>query len=475
MKFKRTKILATVGPAVNSYEALDELMNSGANGFRFNFSHGTYEERVEQLAWIREASAKRNRPVATLQDIQGPKIRLGMLKDDMRYDVHEGDELILEYGIEHDGGNRLPVQYNLADKVMVGEPIYLFDGKINAVVTEVPTDKAIKIKIQNNGFLASKKGLNLPDTNFDGDILTEKDVADIEFGATQDFDYVALSFVQSEEDIESLRQRLVSLGSTAQIIAKIETKAAIKPDTLRRIIKASDGVMVARGDLAVEAGPEVVPVVQRQIIQLCRRYGKLCIVATQMMASMVDSPEPTRAEINDVATAVILGTDAVMLSEETAMGKYPKEAVGYMRKTIMYTEKNLAPMPLDDVLSEKVTKYNSIASAAVQVAKSFEADVIVAETRYGTTAASIAAHRPLLPIIAVTSEARTAQQLALSYASRPFVRPDGERAGYQLVKELKEQNYFELEAGRSLRTVIVSGRQPGLTGGTDTLKIRVIE
>lgn len=475
MKFKRTKILATVGPAVNSYEALDELMNSGANGFRFNFSHGTYEERVEQLAWLRDASAKRNRPVATLQDIQGPKIRLGMLKDDMTFDVKEGDELILEYGIEHDGGNRLPVQYNLADKVMVGEPIFLFDGKIHSVVTEVPTDKAVKIKIQNDGFLSSKKGINLPDTNFDGDILTEKDVADIEFGATQDFDYVALSFVQSEEDIESLRQRLVSLGSTAQIIAKVETKAAIKPDTLRRIIKASDGIMVARGDLAVEAGAEVVPVVQRQIIQLCRRYGKLCIVATQMMASMVDNPEPTRAEVNDVATAVILGTDAVMLSEETAMGKYPAQAVGYMRKTILYTEANIDPMPLDDTLSEKISKHNSIAAAAVQVANSFKVDVIVAETKSGVTAAAIAAHRPLFPIISVTSEARTAQQLALCYANRSFVRPDGERAGLELVKELKDSNYFELEADRELRTVVVSGRQPGLTGGTDTLKVRVIK
>ena len=335
--FKRTKILSTVGPAVNSYEKLENLITAGANGFRFNFSHGTFEERIEQFGWLRQASEKIGKPVAILQDLQGPKIRLGMLKDDMRMSVDAGDELVLAFGVEHDGANLIPVQYNLAEKVKPGEPLYIFDGKIRTEVVAKESDTAIRVRVENDGVLMSRKGINLPDTDFGGDILTEKDLADIEFGAGQDIDFVALSFVQSADDINNLRQILVSHNSEAQIIAKIETKAAIRPDVLKEIVKAADGVMVARGDLAVEAGAEVVPIVQRQIISLCRQYGKLSIVATQMMSSMVDNPEPTRAEVSDVATAVIMGADTVMLSDETANGSYPIETVKAMKKVIMYT------------------------------------------------------------------------------------------------------------------------------------------
>ena len=263
-QFKRTKILATLGPATSSPEKIKQLMEAGANGFRFNFSHGNYEERLEQIKWIRDASAELKRPVAVLQDLQGPKIRLGVLNDN-RHDVKKGDEIILDYAAEHHD-NVLPVQYNLAEKVKVGEPIYLFDGKVRTTVIGIESETAIRLRVENDGYLMSKKGINLPDTDFGGDILTEKDLADIEFGATQDYDYVALSFVQSEEDINNLRQILLSHGSTAHVIAKVETKAAIEPDTLAAIVRASDGVMVARGDLAVEAGAEVVPIVQRRIV-----------------------------------------------------------------------------------------------------------------------------------------------------------------------------------------------------------------
>ena len=225
--FKRTKILATLGPVTNSPEKIKELMQAGANGFRLNFSHGSYEERLDQIKWIREASAEMERPVAILQDLQGPKIRLGVLNDNNQ-PVKKGDEIVLDYAAEHNGLT-MPVQYNLAEKVKVGEPIYLFDGKIRTTVLEVVSETAIKLRVENDGTLMSKKGINLPDTDFGGDILTPKDLADIEFGADKDIDYVALSFVQSEEDINNLRQILVGLGSTAQIIAKVETKAAIKP------------------------------------------------------------------------------------------------------------------------------------------------------------------------------------------------------------------------------------------------------
>ena len=469
--FKRTKILATLGPATNTPEKVEELMKAGVNGFRCNFSHGSHEERIEQIRWIREASAAMNRPVAILQDLQGPKIRLGVLNDNNQ-PVKKGDEIVLDYAAEHDGLT-MPVQYNLAEKVKVGEPIYLFDGKVRTTVVGIPSSTAIKLRVENDGTLMSRKGINLPDTDFGGDILTPKDLADIEFAADKDFDYVALSFIQSEEDINNLRQILVGLGSTAHIIAKVETKAAIRPETLEAIVMASDGVMVARGDLAVEAGAEVVPIVQRQIIALCRKHGKLSIVATQMMASMVDAPEPTRAEVSDVATATVQGADVVMLSDETANGKYPIESVSAMRRAIMYTQENWDVVTSDKLVAthEELSR-NAISRAAVEIANEIDATTIIAETKSGATAANIASMRPQLPICAVTSSPRAAQQLALTYATRSFIRPDGEKAGVELAKELFAQKYFG--PMDKLTAVIVSGKQPGVTGGTDTIRVRVI-
>lgn len=470
---KRTKILVTLGPATNSPEKIKALIEAGANGFRLNFSHGSYEERLDQIKWIRDASRQIGRPVAILQDLQGPKIRLGVLKDN-HFDVKAGSEIVLDHAIqEHDGSANLPIQYNLADKVKVGEPVYLFDGKIRGHMIERVSDTAIKVRIDNDGFLMSRKGLNLPDTDFGGDIITPKDMADIEFGADKDIDFVALSFIQSADDVNNLRQILVSQGSTAQIIAKIETKAAIEPETLKEIVKAADGVMVARGDMAVETSAEIVPIVEREIIRLCRKYGKLSIVATQMMASMVDSPEPTRAEVSDVATAAILGTDVVMLSDETANGNYPVETVKMMANTVRYTQSRwpMNDMPIEEGKTNR--RRNAIAHAAVEVAERVDADFIIAETKSGATAARIAALRPELPIIAVTPSPRVAQQLALSYATRSYVRDDEEHAGVNVAKELLTTGKYSSN-GR-LVVVVVSGRQPGATGGTDTLCVRVIE
>ncbi len=469
---KRTKILATVGPATNSYESIQALLQNGANGFRLNFSHGNHEERLKQMAWIRQASKEHGRPVAILQDLQGPKIRLGVLNDNNQ-PVVAGDELILDHAAEHNGLT-LPVQYNLAEKVKVGERLYIFDGKVRTTVTEIVSETAIRVKVENPGTLMSRKGINLPDTDFGGDIITPKDMADIEFAADKDFDYVALSFIQSAEDISNLRQILVGLGSTAHIIAKVETRQAIDPETLEEIVKVSDGVMVARGDLATEVGAEIVPIVQRKIIELCRKHGKLSIVATQMMSSMVDNPEPTRAEVSDVANAVIQGADTVMLSDETANGQYPIETVAAMRKTIIYTQENSdVDVHETNMTQSKRLVRNAISHAAVKVAEEVGAIAIVAETRSGGTAANIGAWRPNLPIISVTSEPRSAQQLALSFANRSFIRPDGPEVGYELAKELQEQRFFEVD--KPITVVIVSGGQPGKIGGTDTIKVRVIE
>jgi len=463
--FKRTKILATVGPATSSPEMIEKLMLAGTNGFRLNFSHGINEERDEQIEWIRTISKKLGKPVAILQDLQGPKIRLGKLDHDTN--VNTGDILTLDFAAEHNGLT-IPIQFNLAPKVKIGEPIYIFDGKIKTTVMEVTSDTAIKVKVENPGILMSRKGLNLPDTDFGGDILTPKDLADIEFGSTRDFDYVAISFIQSADDIHKLRKIMADKNYTAKIIAKVETKAAIIDDVLEDIVKASDGVMVARGDLAFETGPEVVPIVQRRIIKLCRKYGKISIVATQMMASMVDSPEPTRAEVSDVSNAVVQGTDAVMLSEETAMGNYPIEAVAAMKKVILYTQDHENVAPIIGPLAEIKQKRDAISVAAITLAERLDAVAIITEAKFGATAANIASHRPNIPVISATSDVRSAQQLSLSYANRNYIRPDNEDAGLKIARELKDQGYFD---GETATVIIVCGRKNADETNIDTIKV----
>ena len=473
--FKRTKILATIGPSTNSAEMIEKIIMAGVNGCRMNCSHGTNEERDQQIQWIREAAAKKGRSVAILQDLQGPKVRLGAIKDN-HLDLKAGDELILESaeGFEHDGGMTVPVQYNLASKVKVGEPLSMFDGKIKSKVIEIVSDTAVKVKIENDGFIMSKKGLNLPDTDFGGDILTEKDLADIEYGANCDFDYVSLSFVQTASDIEKLKQLLLSYGSSAKVIAKIETKKAIESEeNLEEIVKASDGIMVARGDMAVEAGTEVVPIIQRKLIEMCRRHAKLCIVATQMFGSIVESPEPTRAEVSDVANAVVQGADVVMLSDETANGKYPLETVTEMKKVILYTQNHSRISWIPQAPESGREVYDAISDSVARLAEKIDADVIVCQTASGVTATTMAAQRPNVPIVSVTPNPRVANQLALFYANTAFVRPFSLEFGYDLAVELKDSGYIKgHEGSKDLLAVIVSGDRDKV--GTDTIRVRYI-
>jgi pyruvate kinase len=466
--YKRSKILATIGPASSSYETILAMIKAGMNGARLNFSHGDHEERTRQIEWIRQASKEWAKPVAILQDLQGPKIRLGDFEPRV-VKVKTGDELHLTYGAAYDGGTTIPVQYDLSEKVKPGERVYIFDGRVRT--TAIGTGpKTVVVRVENDGVLMPRKGINLPDTNFGGDILTPKDLRDIAFGATQDIDYVALSFVQTAADIIQLRGILKEHGSSAKVVAKIETQAAISEENLEAIIEASDAVMVARGDLAVETSPEIVPMVQRRILELAQKHGRISIVATQMLISMVENPEPTRAEVSDVATAVITGADCLMLSDETANGKYPIEAIAIMKRIILYTQEHEPVRPL--FYSETHTDMqDAISSAAVTLAHQVGAQAIVCETKSGGTARSIARHRPGMPIISVTSNSRVAQQLTLQYANKSFVRKDGEHAGLDVAKELRSQQFFD--AGATV--VLVSGRQPGLTGGTDTIRVRVLE
>lgn len=466
---KRTKIIATVGPATDSYEKVRDLIESGANGLRLNFSHGTHESHGKFIKWIRDASEELRKPVAIIQDLQGPKIRLGELVDN-HFDVKKGDELQLTYGITHDGGPNLPIQYDLSTKVKVGERVYMFDGKVRGEVIGID-GKTITVRIANDGFLMSKKGFNLPDTDFAGDVITEKDYTDIDFGITQDIDFIALSFVQSATDMEVLRGYLAAKErEDIHVIAKVETKAAIQDETLEHIVEVSDAVMVARGDLAVEVGAEIVPVVQRHIISLCQKHARISIVATQMMGSMVDNPEPTRAEVSDISTAVVFGADVVMLSDETANGSYPIEAVKSMKRIIVHTQENVPMYELDAPVSGD-SHTMAICQAAVHLARDLDVAGIIAETRSGATAQNISAHRPHRAIFSVTSDRRVAHQLALLYANKSFLKPDEGMAGIELMSDLAKYKFIKPESS----VVIVSGRQPGLKGATDTIRIRRID
>lgn len=465
--FKRAKILATLGPASDSYEAILDMIKAGVNGFRLNFSHGTYEERDKQIPWIRKASAEVGKPVAILEDLQGPKIRLGDFEGIVN--VVAGETWTLVYKEEFNPKNELPVQFDLSLKCKPGERVYMFDGKVKSVILGVKPSR-VTVKIENDGILMQRKGINLPDTDFGGDVITAKDIRDIEYGADKDIDYVAMSFVQTADDVKKIKELLVKNGSTAKVVAKIETPAAIREENLEAIIMESDAVMVARGDLAVETSAEIVPIVQRQILKLAQKHGKISIVATQMMASMQTNPEPTRAEVSDVANAVITGADCVMLSDETANGKYPVETVATMKRVIMYTQDHAPVTPLF-YSQDNQNIQDAISSAAITLAHQVDARAIICETKTGATALSIASHRPSMPIMSVTSDARVAQQLCLMYANKSYLRVEGEKAGLSQAQDLVKKG--TLQKGDTV--VLVSGRQPGLSGGTDTIKVRVLE
>lgn len=463
--YKRTRIIATVGPSTSSYEAILAMVKAGTNAIRLNFSHGTPEERSQQIKWIRKASVASGKPVAIIQDLQGPKIRLGDF--DGIHNVRKGQGLSFAYQADYATTGQLPTQYDLSKKVKRGERIFLYDGKVRAVVSSV-RDGVVHAEAENDGILIKRKGMNLPDTDFAGDIITAKDRADLVYGSANDIDYVALSFVQSASDIASLRKLLRSMNSPAKIIAKIETKAAVA--NLEAIVEATDAVMIARGDLAVETPAESVPIVQRQIIGLGQRYAKPTIVATQMLASMSEAAEPTRAEVSDVATAVIIGVDAVMLSDETASGKYPLEAITTMKRVITYTEQH-APLTVSFEKPEDHSRQAAICEAIIGLADHVDARAIVAETKSGATALQLAARRTKRAIIAVTSDQRVAQQLSIVYGIRSYVRPDDKFAANKLTDWLLKNKVLS----KGDVVVTASGRYPGVVGTTDTIKVRVLE
>lgn len=463
--FKRTKILATLGPATDSYEAVLSLIESGANGVRLNFSHGDHKQHKKMTKWTRKAASDYGKPVAVLQDLQGPKIRLGDFEGVIP--VKEGQSLSFKYDVDYKRSGIIPTQFDLSKKVKRGERVLLYDGRVHTTVTSVK-DSIVYVRADNDGVLLKRKGINLPDTNMSGEVITKKDKEDLVFGSEIGVDYVAQSFVQSGQDVKDLKRLLKNVGSKAKVIAKIETALALK--NIDEIISEADGIMVARGDLAVETASEVVPVEQRRIVGLCRRQSKPVIIATQMLVSMTEAEEPTRAEVSDVATAVVIGADCVMLSEETAAGKHPLKAVKTMKRIIKYTEQNSPVSAVFNQPPREHSKQAAICNAIVSLAEDVSAVAIIAETKSGATALQIAARRSEDPIFAVTSQDFVANQLALIYGVKSYVRPDSRLAATKLTNWLTQNS--ALNKGDIV--VTASGMHPGVVGTTDTIKVRVL-
>lgn len=420
--YKRTKIVATVGPACDSYEQLLELVKAGVNVFRLNFSHGNYGDKARIIEYARQINKTEPYNIAILADLQGPKLRVGELEGDS-LEIKEGD--ILTFTNEKIIGNRHRIYVSYPDlhaDVRVGEKILIDDGKLEVAVKEITKNKEVKVEVLLGGTLLPKKGVNLPDTAISLPSLTEKDLADLEFMIKHQVDWVALSFVRKPEDIIELKALLTKAGCKAKVIAKIEMPEALK--NLRDIIVESDGVMIARGDLGVELPLEEIPLIQKDIIKKCLHRAKPVIVATQMMESMIERTKPNRSEITDVANAVLEGADAVMLSGETATGKYPRLVVETMTKIILEVESKAYDFNREEMLRPQ-TKSPSFLSDAVcynacKLAQDVEANAIIGMTQSGYTGFMLSSYRPQSMLYIFTKERSLVNQLSLSWGVRAF-------------------------------------------------------
>ncbi|WP_291913684.1 pyruvate kinase [Chitinophaga sp. CB10] len=470
----KTKIVATVGPACDTYDKLLELVRAGVNVFRLNFSHGSHEDKLRIIEYIRQINKTEPYNVAILADLQGPKLRVGEIENNA-LPLKAGD--ILTFINEKVVGNmeKIYVSYpDLYKDLRPGQKILLDDGKIETVVKEITPKGEIKAEVTLPGVLSSKKGFNLPDTKVSLPALTEKDIIDLEFIIDQECDWVALSFVRSVKDLIDLRKRLEARNSKIKVISKIEKPEAIQ--NLKEIIWESDGVMIARGDLGVELPVEQIPMIQKDIIRKCIHRAKPVIVATQMMESMMDRTRPNRSEITDVANAVLEGADAVMLSGETATGQFPVLVIQTMNKIIQEVEKeaiiynrNLIPHRHSPTFLSDALCYN-----ACKIAEDLDADALIGMTQSGYTGFMLSSYRPRSPLYVFTKERTLVNQLSLSWGVRAFFYEEEESLDdivFDQINILKERGF--IKAGD---VVVNTGSTPvKLHLATNTLKITRVE
>ncbi len=418
VSYNKTKIVATVGPASNSKEMLRALVREGVDVFRLNFSHGSHEDHLKVINNVREINKELGTTVSLLQDLQGPKIRIQEMQPDTV--IERGQKLTITSRQLLGNSEICSTSYtSLPTDVKVGDMILIDDGKIELKVTGV-SDTDVHTEVVYGGPLKSRKGINLPFTKVSAPSLTDKDIKDLEFGLKNDLDWIALSFVRKASDILELRERINKSGANSRIVAKIEKPEALS--NIDEVIAATDAVMVARGDLGVEIWLEEVPMVQKMLVEKCNKAGKPVIVATQMMESMIENPRPTRAETNDVANAVMDGADAVMLSAETAAGKYPIEVIRSMVRTIASVEKNQRMyFRFREVNPESPTAiHDNFVLAACKLAKDIGAKAIVGMTQSGYTAFQSAAYRPNANIFVFTSNKSLLTKINLVWGAQAY-------------------------------------------------------
>jgi len=445
---KRTKIVATVGPACDTYDKLLALVKAGVNVFRLNFSHGSHEDKLAVINHVRRIIKEEPYNIAILGDLQGPKLRVGDLENG-KLILTEGDEFIFTIEKMVGTNKKIYVSYpNLTTDVKIGERIFLDDGKMELSVVKVLNDKEVLMRVTLGGVLTPKKGVNLPDSVLTMPSMTEKDFEDLEFIIAQKLDWVALSFVRKAEDIINLKKILKANDSKIKVIAKIEMPEALK--NLRDIIVESDGVMVARGDLGVEVPIEQVPVIQKDIIRKCMHRAKPVIVATQMMESMLDRTKPNRSEVSDVANAVLEGADAVMLSGETATGLYPTLVVETMSKIIMEVEKTVYDYDRDDILTPQPHSPSFVSDAicysACKLAKDGQATALIGMTQSGYTAFMLSSYRPKSPLYIFSKERTLISQLSLSWGVRAFYYGEEESLDniiFDQIEVLKQRGFVK--------------------------------
>lgn len=467
--FKRTKMVCTIGPGSMDYEVLKKLAIEGLNIARVNGSHGDHAQHDQIIKTVRQVSMDINKPIGILYDLQGPKIRLGNLGE-KGVMLYKGQRIILTTKNEF-GPKLLPIQFDFTPYLKKGDPIFINDGFVELKTLKV-TPGQVEAKVLDGGLLTSHKGINLPETKLPDIAITEKDKEDLAFAIKQNVDFVAISFVQSVKDVQTVRKILQEEKKDIWIISKIERRAALT--NLEAIVDASDGVMVARGDLAIEAGMEEVPIIQRRIITLARKKSKPVIVATQMLESMISSRQPTRAEVNDVASAVYLKVSAVMLSAETATGHYPVETVTMMKKIIRRIEKQLTYAHPEIPETNATSNSNlAIASAAVDLAYRIKAELILVGTTSGATAQAVSGCRPNVPIVAVTHDDRVIRRLTLLWGVKAIL-VDKKMTTDEFITQAIEKILSRGFVKKGETIVVASGQQSGIVGGTNMIKVHTL-
>ncbi len=467
---KKTKIVCTIGPATESQEKLEEMLNAGMNVMRLNFSHGDFAEHAKKVVNLRAAMKKTGLSAAIMQDLSGPKFRIGDFYKE-RVTLNEGDFITLTTEKITGDEKRVSINYpQLIKELKPGNIIMVDDGKKKFEVVSV-SGTEIKCKILIGGDTKGRRGINLPDAKLSISSLSDKDKADLAFASKYDIDLVAFSFVRTGDDVRELRSLLKKAKSKAMIVAKIETPQAI--ENFDEILELSDAIMVARGDLAIELGYEHVPLAQKMIIEKCNRAGKPVITATQMLESMIKNPVPTRAEVSDIANAILDGTDAIMLSEESTLGDYPIKAVEMMSNVARTVEMGRSPI---DTLASVEMRHgitDAISASAVGAAREIGATLIAALTATGRTARMLSRHKPRQPIMAFTPSEKVFSQLQVSYGCYPVLVPKFSTVS-QIMNMVRKVGLGEKVTKEGDQVMIVGGMPFGKTDTTNMLLVEVI-